>query len=531
MAARKLNPTTLSALLGNWRGPFEVDASDDPVGPGRRPLPGAVDRPAYRALAETVAMLVLDGRIPLGSALPSERQLADALGLSRTTITAAYTELREQGFLHSQQGARSVVTAPGAGSPTALGTAAQPPSRGAAPDVAYQQGVSIAWATHGASEVIDLNYAAVPALEGVVAQAYQVALQGLPRHLPTVGFSPRGLLELREVVAASYRDRGLPTGADQILVTSGAQHAVGLVLGALCSPGERVLVEQPTYPHALDAIRRVGARPLPVPLHTHGPGPHGWDVGALDLAIRQGAPRLAYLIVDHQNPTGLCLSEHARRQLGEVIRSTRSVVVNDETLTDIWLDGPPPPPLASYVRGPGRTEGSVITIGSLSKSFWGGMRVGWIRADRATIDAIAQTRFAVDLGTPVVEQLAAAHLLAQPQSVQEPRRRQLRTQRDALLEALRDELPDWRAQSSPGGLCLWVRMPQPVSTALAAAARQHGLHITAGSRFSAEGTLERFLRVPYTQPAPVLREAVRRLALTYYAIADAAPTPELETVL
>lgn len=498
MTPRTISPDSLAKLLGNWRGPG-----------GEGPAP----RPAYRALADAVTLLALDGRVPLGTALPSERQLADTLAVSRTTVTAAYSALRADGFLQSHRGARSVLSTP---SPHKAGPRPQ---------------IDIAWPGLGRDAVIDLNYAALPALEGVVAQAYHTALRQLPRHLPTVGFSPVGLPALRDAVAHHYRRRGLETTAEQVLVTNGAQHALTLLLGTLARPGERVVIEQPTYPHALDAVRRAGALPVAVPLGAGEGASGGWDVDAFELAVRQSAPRLGYLIVDHHNPTGQRLSAQGRAGLARVLNATRSVVVNDETLAGMWLDSPPPPPLAAYTEERGRQRGSVITIGSLSKSYWGGIRVGWIRADRATIEAVAQHRFAVDLGTPVVEQLAAAHLLTLDGDPVAPRREQLRRQRAALLEALAAHLPDWLATPGPGGLSLWAALPAPVSTALAAAARQHGVSVTAGPRFGAQGALERFLRLPYTQPPDVLEAAVVRLAAAYRSLTRPVPAPALDAVL
>src|SRR5690606_22439528 len=153
-----------------------------------------------------------------------------------------------------------------------------------------------------------------------------------------------------------------------------------------------------------------------------------------------------------------------------IMRDTRTTLVVDESMVDLWLDAPPPPPVAATPAG-----ASVVTIGSTGKSLWGGLRVGWIRADRDLIVRLAGARTAVDLGTPVMEQLAAAHLLSDVDDLLERQRTRLRTQRRALCDALDEHLPAWEYTPGQGGMSLWARMPQPVSTALAAVAPSHGV--------------------------------------------------------
>ena len=141
-----------------------------------------------------------------------------------------------------------------------------------------------------------------------------------------------------------------------------------------------------------------------------------------------------------------------------------------------------------------------MTIGSTSKSFWGGLRIGWIRAERSTLATIAALRPSIDMGTPIVEQLAAARLLGEAEDVLPERREILRERRALLLSLLDEHLPDWRPVPGNGGMALWVRLPAPMSSALSAAASRMGLEIPPGPRFGVDGTLERFIRVPYTLP-------------------------------
>ncbi|UYP18344.1 PLP-dependent aminotransferase family protein [Rhodococcus sp. Z13] len=472
MITRAIGAGSLVRDLGNWQ-----DTGDS--------------RPAYRALADSIRLLVHDGRVPLGVALPSERELAAALSLSRTTVSAAYAALREDGYLRSRQGARSTVAVPA--------RTGSDPVRPRTP----------------AGAVIDLSNASLPAPAAEIEAAYAAALGSMSGYLVSHGMEPIGIGVLREVIARRYRERGLPTTPDQIMVTSGAQHAMRLLLGVLTDPGDRVVVDHPTYPNALEAIRRHGVRPVPVPVRPES-GPHGgWDLDGLESAVRQTAARTAFLVPDFHNPTGLCLDEDGRRELNRIMRETRTTLVVDETMVDLWLDAPPPPPVAATAGG-----GSVVTVGSTGKSLWGGLRVGWIRADRDMIVRLAGARTAVDLGTPVMEQLAVAHLLSDVEDLLEDRREQLRIRRRALCDALDARLPDWEYTRGQGGMSLWARMPEAVSTALAAAAPSHGVLLAAGPRFGVQGAFERFVRLPYTQDVDRFDDAVAAMAGAYAQVAS-----------
>jgi DNA-binding transcriptional MocR family regulator len=148
----------------------------------------------------------------------------------------------------------------------------------------------------------------------------------------------------------------------------------------------------------------------------------------------------------------------------------------------------------------------------MSKSFWGGLRVGWIRCTPPLARRLARARAAIDLATPVLEQLVAERLLRASGPVLAERRKLLAERRDALAAALGRDLPAWRFAVPRGGLCLWAELERPEAERLADAASQEGVHVVAGPTFSPDGTLERHLRLPFTQPPDRLEEAVRRLA-------------------
>jgi len=466
MSARSLDEVLLARELGNWRT-------------------SSLSGPAYLGLADAIRLLIVDGRLPVGARYPSERALADALHVSRTTVTAAYAQLREDGYLNARRGARST---------TALPHTA--PTGGPAPTAR--------------TGTLSLADAAPSAPAAATVEAFTRAAGRLAPHLHDIGIELTGVAELRQAIAERYCARGLPTDADEIIVTTGALHAINLVLATYARPGDRVLIEQPTYHGAISVIAASGARPVPVSM-----AEDGWELDATAAAMRQLAPNLAYLIVDNHNPTGLTLPAAGRERLARIISETRTRTIIDETICDIWLDEPLPPPLASYLES---RRDLVITVGSMSKSFWGGLRVGWIRAERSTLAAIAAVRPTIDLGTAIVEQLASADLLRQADTVLPARREMLRARRELVSSLLREQLPDWTATPCHGGMSMWMRLPAPMSSALSAAASRMGLVIPAGPRFGVDGTLERFIRVPFTQPEERLHESVAVLAQAWRSV-------------
>jgi DNA-binding transcriptional MocR family regulator len=437
-------------------------------------------RPAYRALADALRVAVADGRIAPGTRLPSERELTGALGLSRTTVTRAYDVLRESGYLASRRGSGSVTTLPGGR--TTRGTGGLYPA-----DVA--------------EGVLDLTCAASRAPAGIVA-AYERAVRRLPEYLAGAGYLTLGVPELREAIAARYAARGLPTDAEDVLVTSGAVAGLNVVVRALLRPGDRVLVEDPTYPNTLDALRGAGAR-----LRTLAVDPQGWDVDEAVRAVAAAGARAAVLIPDFHNPTGALMTDADRARLGAALAAAGTVPVVDETIVEVDLGGGPAPlPFAAHAP-------QTVTVGSSSKSHWGGLRTGWVRAPQGRVRALVEARVTSDLGAPVLEQLVLLELLQESPGLTPERRDGLVASREALVAALREEVPGVTFEVPRGGLSLWCRLPDGLTASrVVAAAEDEGLLLAAGPRFAVDGGLDRWVRLPHVLPPEQMTEAVARLA-------------------
>lgn len=450
--------------------------------------------PAYQGIAEGIRLLVVDGRVSDGSRLPSERELATALGVSRTTTARVYAELRASGMLRSRQGSGSIVNLPFAAS-----------------------AASSMIVTPDGADTIAMTYAAQAAPSGI-GRAFESAMTKLPGLLSTTGYLPDGLPVLREMLAQRYSDRGLPTDPEQIIVTSGALGGISLLARTLLGPGQRVAVEGVSYPHAHESFVTAGGRLSALPLSDTP-----WDSTALASTLRSANHRAAYLIPDFHNPTGDVMNDAERGSWARELRRHDVVPVVDESLRDLNLDGVElPRSYASY-------DPRAVLVDSASKSFWGGLRVGWIRAPHHLVMPLIQARMSQDLGTAAFEQLVLAELLTEGGQTAGSARSTLRAGRDHLLAELAEHLPEFEAPCPAGGLSLWLTLPDRMSSQLTAAASRHGLLLTPGPRFfAASGTVgERHLRLPFAQSAATLTEAVARLRRAYDEVSGNARSAEV----
>jgi DNA-binding transcriptional MocR family regulator len=447
--------------------------------------------PLYVLLAARMRALIDDGELPPGSRLPPDRALASALAVGRTTVVAAYDQLAVEGRIVRRQGSGTRV----AGSAAALArTTTEAPA--------------FLHLLEPKDGVLMLACAAPDAPPEELVEAYTRTVPRLADITGDIGYHPLGHQALRRVIAERYRLRGVPTTPDQVLVTTGGQQALSLLARALVRPGDRVLVETPTYPGALEAFREEGAvlRGLPVGL------------AGFAAAVAEHRPVLAYVIASFHNPTGAVLPALRRRSLAETAGVT---LIDDEALADLGFPGQEAPaPLATHNDG-------VITIGSLSKVVWGGLRIGWVRAPAPVIARLARLRAVHDLGGNIPAQLAAAELLPRLDAIRHRMAGQRQARHDHLRAELARHLPDWQAPAVPGGQTLWVRLPHGDGTSFAQAALRHGVAVLPGTGLDAAGGSAEYIRLHFLAPQDDLSEAVRRLAATwrdYHPQADRVPS-------
>lgn len=443
-----MEPIELSERLGRWSS-------------GRGPL--------YVLLAGRMRQLIDDGDLPPGTLLPPDRTLASALAVGRTTVVAAYEQLSQDGRIVRRRGSGTRV----AGDPrsNALETTA-------APMFLHQ--------LEPRDGVILFACAAPDQPPPEIASAYAKILPQLATITHDIGYYPAGHPKLRQAIADRYG-----VNPDEILVTNGGQQALSLIVRAFVRPGERVVVEAPTYPGALETFREEGAviRALPVGLK------------GFAKAVREERPSLAYVIPTFHNPTGSVLTKLE----GEWLAAQTTVpLIVDEVPAELGFPGERTPPTL--------TGEAVLTVGSLSKMLWGGLRIGWIRASVPVISRLSRIRAVHDIGGDTPTQLAAAELVSGLDEWRPRLAKQLEAGHDQLQEALHGQLPDWRVPEVRGGQTLWVQLPYGDGTSFAQAAIRHGVAVLPGAGLDVTGASEDRIRLHFRLPSEIQAEAVRRLA-------------------
>ncbi len=471
-----------------------------------RPWADGAD-PLNEQLADALARAIEIGMLPAGTRLPAERELARELALSRTTIVAAYDRLRLAGLARSRQGSgtRVATRRPGlfAFTPTrAEDTDTEAPFRIARSSA--RDGGSPDWLVQHDANAIQFTIGALPAGPAVASCVETAMRDDVPALLNEMGYDPFGWARLRAGIAA-YLDRlGVPTDPDQILVTNGAQQAVHLIGSQIGGPGSAVVLENPTYIGAIDAFRTTGNRLLPMPVDPDGP-----RVDMAGLLAASAPVQLAYVVPTFHNPTGATMPEARRRELARAAGEFGFQVVED--LTPDWTLGvDAPPPIAAFDPGD-----RVITIGSLSKLAWGGLRIGWIRAPRADIDRLVAGKIVADHATSLITQAIAARVLDRIDEVVAGTVAAAAERRAIVTRALAERLPEWTWTMPEGGLSLWIRLPDADAVQFSRLAARHGVIVRPGPLASPDGGFRDHIRIAYGADPERLVEGVERLAAAW----------------
>ncbi len=458
--------------------------------------------PRGRALAEQIQADVRRGRLVPGERLPGARLLARRLGLARGTVDEVYRELVAEGWLERAEGSGTFVRGE---LPTAM-----PEAVGGAPAMGFDLDVGqpsrrdltprgTEYALLGGRPDLRL----LPLDE--LARAVRRVLRGRGRRLVDYG-SPAGTERLKEALsdwlAETRSVRPVPGG---LLVTRGSQQGLYLLGQALLRPGDRVAVESMGYPPAWEALAAAGAELVPVAVD---------DEGARVDELPDGL-RAVYLTPHHQYPTGATLSAGRRLRLLRWAAERRVVVIEDDYDHEYHYEGTPVTPLVAADRA-----GVVVSLGTLSKAFAPGLRMGWVVAPPPLIARLVQLRSMVDRQGDQVMEHAVAELLRDGVLSRHLRRtrRVYGRRRQVLLEAVRQALPEVEAVLRPGGLALWCRVEQSAEAveAWAERCRAAGVHFETALAYTLDGSARPFVRLGFAgHDEGELREAVRRMATVW----------------
>lgn len=462
--------------------------------------------PMYLQIANNLTAKIQDSTIPAGTKLPPERELARLLDVSRTTIINAYRLLEEQGLVSTRVGSGTYVTE------LSFDDQEQhsiPWEQLFAPQ--YKSPLSSLLRTLVAVPTADetISFAAgMPDPElyplNIIEDSFITDKQA--KHSADLGYIPtEGYQPLRRSLAAWQKQQGIQATPDNVLIVSGSQQGLYLIIKAFIEPRDYVIVESPTYLGAIQVLESAGARILCLPQSKN------LDLEVLEDYLVRYRPKLFYTVSTFQNPTGRVMSLATRKELLRLGARHRLAIVEDDPYSQLYYGQQPPPSLKSL-----DTYGGVIYLGTFSKMLIPGLRTGWITAPHQVVNRLAQEKQYIDLHSNNLSQIIlhncleqdflAGHLLFI--------RREYKKRRDIMINAIRRYCGEHLDFEAPdGGFYLWCNITSPISSSeLLRRSAAAGVTFVPGEAFYLNDSERHQIRLCFaTHNETLLNEGVRRL--------------------
>ncbi|MEZ3501640.1 PLP-dependent aminotransferase family protein [Pantoea sp. KPR_PJ] len=449
----------------------------------------------YQQLTDEIQQQIEAGIWPPGTKLPSLRQQVEQQGLSLMTVMHAYEVLESQGWIVSRPQSGYYVA------PRALQTAP---------------------AQVALSEQVDINDFVFDVLQAIRDPAIVPFGSAFPdpelfpqrqlmRSLTNVSHQltpldalnnlPPGNAALRQMLAQRYARQGITLSPDEIVITNGALEALNLSLQAVTEPGDYVVIEQPAFYGALQAIERLKLKALAVPSDAQ----QGIDMQQLEETLQRWPVKACWLMTTLQNPLGVTLSPARKSQLVALLARYQVPLIEDDVYAELWAGREPAHPAKQWDR-----QGNVLHCGSFSKCLVAGFRVGWVAAGQHA-QRIQRLQLMSTLSTSAPMQLALADFLATRRydTHLKKLRQTLAQRKEQVRRALSGVLPTGASiGESPGGYFLWVTLPQGYDTTLLyQQALQQGISIAPGRLFAAGEELTHCFRINAAWPWDTRAEA------------------------
>ncbi len=468
--------------------------------------------PLYRQIEAALRSAIASGQLKAGERIPSVADLAADLKINKLTVHKVFQRLEKSGLLRSEVGRGTFVAAPAAANGSA------PNGEAVKPEVArsvrrlregYAGGLRQLLAIERRAGTINLS-GGVPSPANIPAGLIERLTREVFRKNPARIYEycgPSGLQELREALCERLARRGVALTPDEIIITNGSQQAISMVAAWARDDDRAAICETPTYTGVPGCLMMFG----------HAVQSVAWDSdnGTPSLealrALTSGRRVLFYLCPDFHNPTGQSLSTPARHDLAGWARQNDALVIVDEIFREMRFEGDEPPSLYSLLP-PGRR----VMVGSISKTFMPGLRVGFLVADRALASELVPYKRYMDVGGPSLTQAIAAEFLRHGYDQHlEMIRAIYRDRRNAALSALKEFMPEGVTWTRPqGGFQLWVTLARPVSSIqLFLSGIEHGVSINPGPAHDIDGRYLNCFRLGYGRCTPdEIRTGIKRLA-------------------
>ncbi|KQL45648.1 GntR family transcriptional regulator [Brevibacillus choshinensis] len=461
--------------------------------------------PKYKQIIVYIKEKISAGEWPIGSVIPSQRELATMFGVNRSTVITALEELMADGLIEGKMGMGTVVI-----NNTWMLLATNPP-----PDWnEYVQSGNHKPSQAAVQEINrdESNQSFIQLSKGELSpdifplETMKGVLRRVTENLGTFGYEePRGFLPLRQALSDYVKTFGIDASPSSILIVSGGLQALQLISVGLLHRGSTVLLERPSYLYSLHLFQSAGMKLSGLPMDKQGLLP-----GAITAQKKQKKGDILYTIPCFHNPTGLLMTEKRRLELLRVCEEERLPIMEDDIYRELWFDEPPPPPLKARDK-----HGHVLYLGSLSKTLTPGLRIGWVIGPELVIDRLSDIKMQTDYGSSSLSQRVAAEWLSSGLYSEHVHmvREELRVRKAAALHALErymNELATW--QIPVGGFFIWLKINAKVSMLeLFSKASRQGILLNPGNIYAQE--TDGYLRLSYAYASlSDLERGIRQLS-------------------
>lgn len=461
--------------------------------------------PLYLQIKEYIKEKIETGEWPVGSKIPTQRTLAQALGVNRSTIVTAVEELIAEGLLEGKSGSGTRIV----NNSWSLMTSTPPPD--------WNSYVKTGIHQPNLPTIQEINKAEFypnlirlgtgePSPDLFPREMMKKVFNRLPNHIDSLGYEePKGLLYLREQLSKHLKTLGIDASPSSILIVSGALQALQLISIGLLQRGSAIFLEKPSYLYSLNVFQSAGMRLFGLPLDENGVRPKT----IMEQKKRQNAS-LLYTIPSFHNPTGILMSKDRRRELMDVCEQERLPIIEDDVYRDLWLDSPPPQPLKAIDK-----NGLVLYLGSMSKTLSPGLRIGWVVGPEPVIERLADIKMQTDYGSSSLSQWAVAEWLSSGLYHQhlEKVREELKVRREVMIDALQKHFSDIATWNVPkGGFYIWLRLLPSLSIReLFETALEHGILLNPGNVYDQHSS--QYIRLSYSYASmSELKQGLHRLS-------------------
>ncbi len=358
--------------------------------------------PLYNQIVSYFSSKILQGDWVAGQKIPPQREMSKRFEVNRSTVVEAMEELYAMGLLEGHSGSGTKITYDIWSSLMPFST---PNWETYINGGLFKSNISTVQCINQKeyeSPVLRLNAGEMsPDLlpNTMIRNVFEkLSRRQVPLNYP----DPRGLLCLREALCQYLQGKGIYVSPNQILITSGALQALQLISVCIVPPRSTIYVEEPSYLKSLRIFQSAGAMLEGVPMDQDGIMP--W---LINTKTNKTNSSILYSIPSFQNPTGNVMSESRREELLKFCQTYRLPIVEDDVFSDLWLDCPPPKPIKAKDN-----SGIVLYVGSCSKTFVPGLRVGWLVGPESVIDRLADIKMQHDYGTSTISQMVLAESIS-----------------------------------------------------------------------------------------------------------------------